>query len=439
MFLVSDETQMDDVMVNTRSRRPQGVEYRRRADGTTGYRVPWREGGQRDGGKRSRTFDTVHEAVQFRGALVANGFRDPYEDPEWAAHLGVVPAAAKVKTYRDVFREYLATLVDTDRRTVAEYETAFDNHINAAVVVLPDGRAVGPLGRMAVDRHDRDVVQAWVNHMRTKTYGKKVKRTYSAKTIINIHGSVISPVFDYAVDRGYIPASPCRGVKLPERKGRTVKLEHIVDEAEAPAWIDCAYEVDEDTGDITATILGTGVRWGELIALRPCDVNAQARTLSIMQVVKEDENRQPYICTLEGKSANAFRTIALGPEALRILLARAKGKKPKDLLFPPPGTRGGKIWRNAHFNTARWKKVKKLAAERGLMKDPHPHSLRHSHATALIPLHGIESVSKRIGHGNVTVTSGIYSHLIPETDARMAESAEGLLMGKKPRRLRAVA
>jgi site-specific recombinase XerC len=120
---------------------------------------------------------------------------------------------------------------------------------------------------MPVDRISTEIVQAWVAHMRTKTYGTG-RRHYSPKTIANIHGSVIAPVFDLAVDSGYVGANPCRRVRLPERRGRSVRSHHILDVEEMPDWIDCAYQVDVDTGDITALILGTGLRWGELTALR---------------------------------------------------------------------------------------------------------------------------------------------------------------------------
>ncbi|HEX5493463.1 MAG TPA: site-specific integrase [Mycobacteriales bacterium] len=358
---------------------------------------------------------------------MANGYRDPYEDPEWAVRLGLVAQPTHVRTFGVVAAEYLATLVDARRRTVAEYQRDLKAHVCPAVVRLPDGRRVGPLGRLPVDRFDTDMVQAWVGHMRTKTYGGKAAHAYSAKTIVNIHGSVVAPVFDFAVDRGYVGANPCRRVRLPERRGRPVKSHHVLDMDEMPDWIDCAYQVDVDTGDITALILGTGLRWGELTGLRVCDINIRARTLSIAQVVREDENRQLYVDTEEGKSPNAFRTIALPPTTVRLLEARMTGRGRFELLFPPPGTRGGTLWRNANFHTHRWSKVKRLAAERGLVQDPSPHRLRHSHATALIPLAGIESVSKRLGHANVTVTSAIYSHLTVAVDARMADAIDPAL------------
>ena len=70
-----------------------------------------------------------------------------------------------------------------------------------------------------------------------------------AKTITNIHGSVIAPVFELAVGRGYVRSNPCRRVRLPERKGRPVESHHVLDVDQMPDWIDCPYEVDVDTGE----------------------------------------------------------------------------------------------------------------------------------------------------------------------------------------------
>ncbi|MFR9723859.1 tyrosine-type recombinase/integrase [Streptomyces sp. MS19] len=115
-------------------------------------------------------------------------------------------------------------------------------------------------------------------------------------------------------------------------------------------------------------------------------------------------------------------------------MRRKKGKHPKAVLFPPPGTRGATLMRNAWFDTARWKEVKELAAERGPTKDPKPHSQCHSHASHLLSRHTMEAVSKRLGHGSGAITSAIYSHLTTEADGAMAKTADEILR----RRLRLV-
>ncbi|MEU4231192.1 site-specific integrase [Nonomuraea sp. NPDC026600] len=417
--------------MSTGSRRTEGVEYRKQKNGKVSYRVPWREGGRRTGPRNSYTFDDLDSAKIFRGALVANGFRDPYKNPAFAEMLGLASQPTEVLTFAQVANMYLATLVDVERRTIGQYRKSLEDHFLHAIVTLPDDTRVGPLGRLPIDEFTKDIIQAWVNLMREKQHGKKTLRPYAPKTIINIHGTVVSPVFDYAIDEEYCSRQPCRQVKLPERKGRAVKAVNVITGLEIPEWIQCAYDVDQDTGDITLVLLATGLRWGELTALRVCDVDFDAGTLTVAQVVREDENRRPYIESTEGKSANAFRTITLPPKALEVLRRRAEGRAKLGLLFPAPGSRGGVLWRNANFNEHRWQKVRELAAERGLIKEPTPKGLRHAHASDLISVVGIEPVSKRLGHANVTVTSGVYSHLTPDADSRMAAAIDSTLTGGK--------
>jgi integrase len=56
------------------------------------------------------------------------------------------------------------------------------------------------------------------------------------------------------------------------------------------------------------------------------------------------------------------------------------------------------------------------------------HALRHSHASALIAS-GVDpvTVSRRIGHANVSTTLNIYSHEFAETDAAAAKAIEAAL------------
>ncbi|MCP2335244.1 tyrosine-type recombinase/integrase [Actinomadura rupiterrae] len=415
------------------------IERRTNLSGRVTWRVRWRVGGHRTGRTDGETCDSLTTARDFAARVQLAGERRPEGYPKGCRGLRLLTAEPEPEPepeplgFGEVVAEYLATLVDADRRTVADYRRLYAAHVEPATVLLPGGQAVGPLGALPIGQAAAlDIWQGWVGYMRTKVYGRTPPKHYSAKTIRNIHGTVLAPVLDYAVMRGYCEVNPCRWVRLPTRKGRPVKAHHVLDVEEFAAWIDCAYAVDDDTGDITALILGTGIRWGELTALRPCDVRLTRAEdgeiigglLTIAQVAKEDENRQPYIDTAEGKSENAFRTIAIGTDVAQIIIARQADRRPTDLLFSSPG---GGIWRNTNFHNHRWVKVKALALQRGLTKDPSPHRLRHAHATALIPLHGIESVSKRLGHANAAITSAIYSHLTPATDLGMATSLDGRL------------
>jgi integrase len=59
------------------------------------------------------------------------------------------------------------------------------------------------------------------------------------------------------------------------------------------------------------------------------------------------------------------------------------------------------------------------------------HALRHSHVSALVAS-GIDplTISRRIGHANVSTTMNVYSHMFEQTDAVAAKAIEAALKGR---------
>jgi integrase len=58
------------------------------------------------------------------------------------------------------------------------------------------------------------------------------------------------------------------------------------------------------------------------------------------------------------------------------------------------------------------------------------HSLRHTHASALIAA-GVDplTIRRRLGHGSATITLSVYGHLMRGTDAKAAEMVENIFGG----------
>ena len=55
------------------------------------------------------------------------------------------------------------------------------------------------------------------------------------------------------------------------------------------------------------------------------------------------------------------------------------------------------------------------------------HDCRHSHASGLITAgHSIKAASRRLGHADITITLKVYSHLMPDDDAKLAAGAAAL-------------
>jgi len=59
------------------------------------------------------------------------------------------------------------------------------------------------------------------------------------------------------------------------------------------------------------------------------------------------------------------------------------------------------------------------------------HGLRHSHVSALIAS-GVDplTISRRIGHANVSTTTNVYGHLFKQTDTTAATAIEAVLKGQ---------
>jgi integrase len=291
--------------------------------------------------------------------------------------------------------------------------------VRAAVVVV-DGERVGPLGGLPVTEITTDVVQAWVTRMGTRRYRHRGEmQPYSPKTIHNIHGGVLSPALSWAARKGHIDASPCTGVQLPQMSKRSVTIDQVPTGREIGRWIALAYEVSQLAGDITSLAFGTGLRWGEITALRPIDIDLRRGLLTVAQAVKEDgATRRPYVASY-GKSDAALRTIRIPDSVVLVLRRRMKGCAERELLFR--GTRGG-ILNSSGWHQTHWSKVVARAAAAEIDTEATIHKMRHGHATALLAENvSLDTVSKRLGHASIAVTANLYSHLTPEADRRAAD------------------
>ena len=135
---------------------------------------------------------------------------------------------------------------------------------------------------------------------------------------------LLSGILETAVEYGYLQTNPARGIKFPQKGLK-----------EAPAIIaggDFAKllaQVDEPYRTMVGLIAATGLRIGELLALRWRALNLEIGTLSVRESVFEGQFQRP-------KTQKAMRTIPLGPNAIAALTAhqrQATRSEPGDLVF----------------------------------------------------------------------------------------------------------
>ena len=144
-----------------------------------------------------------------------------------------------------------------------------------------------------------------------------IKAGYAPKSIDHIH-DVLSAILRSAVKWGISQANPARGVEMPRLKTIRPKWALTVDQATALAaqlpWL------------LPRTLVGlallTGLRRGELFALRWWDIDEPNRSLQVRAAVYEGVFDDP-------KTMASLRTIPLPDAALQLLAAwkaRARGQ-----------------------------------------------------------------------------------------------------------------
>jgi integrase len=167
------------------------------------------------------------------------------------------------------------------------------------------------------------------------------------------------------------------------------------------------------------TDIETGLRWGELIALRPADVDFLRRAITVERVVVEVPRKisptgermtiKNYPKNNEPRRLRISRDLAetLSRRITALSLAR------DDLLFSSTGRPGGRPMSRNTFRTRVWLTALERA---GLDFHVRFHDLRHAHASwALAGGADLKAVMDRLGHAQITTTQR-YLHALPESD-----------------------
>lgn len=253
-------------------------------------------------------------------------------------------------------------------------------------------------------------------------YNQKEKDGLSAKTINSIHG-VLHKALDNAVlwnlaSRNVCDVvSPPRLVK-PEKQSLTMEQAHRLLESVRGHRLEM----------LLTLALTTGLRRGEMLALRWTDVDLEHQTVKVRRTVDYIprygyvENEQKTAAGRRVVLLPSFVVDMLKQHRIQQLEARLKAGsawEDRDLVFT--GLSGG------YFNPRYLEKLmQRVIAEAGL---PHMtlHTLRHSAATLLlsmgVPLKVIQEI---LGHSSYAITADIYTDVLPSMQKEAMDKWDGV-------------
>jgi integrase len=376
---------------------------RKRKDGTIGYKVQWRLGGSRTGPWQSETFDDKRAAARFQVQVEANGHRWP---EGWVKGVGFAErvAVADEVPLVDFGTAHIRRLTKAGPHT----QTTYLKQLNRIVSQLADLKRVTPTVQNVTSDDDQD----WIVTRR--------KAGASPKTIANEHG-LLSAIFKSAVKKGLIIRNPCEDVKLPALDDATETDDDktFLTEDEFRALCD---SIDASDRDFLVVAVGTGLRWGELNALKVKDLDLERRpsSLSVRRAWKWN-GRGEFKLEQHGryylgapKTRESRRRITLAPRVVAALRRAATDKSPDELVF---GASSGGRLEHGNWYQSRWQRaIKKARHDHGLSKTPRFHDLRHTHAAWLISAGvPLPVIQKRLGHKSIQITVDVYGGLLFQT------------------------
>ena len=255
---------------------------------------------------------------------------------------------------------------------------------------------------------NRQIISMWrsvplgdASHAEVQTWVSEQAQRVSPATTRSYH-RVLNMVLKYAIRDGRILRNVCAGIGLPRinRAQRQYLTHDYVHEL--------AYGCGPN-GDIVLTLAYTGLRWGELAALRVENVDFKRRVLSINQAVTEVGRNVVY-----GTPKNHSRRSVPFPEFVeKALVDRTANRLHHDFVFTAPkgGALRNRNWRRRNFERA----VVELTTAHPEVVVFSPHDLRHTVPSLAISAGAnVKAVQRMLGRKSVAMTLDVYSDLFDD-------------------------
>jgi integrase len=211
----------------------------------------------------------------------------------------------------------------------------------------------------------------------------------------------------YAVKDGRLGTNPAAGVSLP-RVGESEKLFLTYRQVE---------DLADRCGEYRLVVLFlayTGLRWGEMAALRVRRLDFLRRRATVAESVTPVKG----VMTFGPTKGHERREVPIPRHLIDELSVVVAGKGPDDLVFT--GQRGAPM-RSQTFQRAA---LTAAAAEAGVGGFT-PHMLRHTAASLAIASGAdVKVIQTMLGHKSATLTLDLYGHLFPDRLDVVADAME---------------
>ncbi len=364
------------------------------------YRLPISADGKRR--RKSFTAPTRKEAI-----AQASAFRDKVEK---GLHLDKAATS---------FGEYVAEWLESE----AERKSYRPNTVKSYSTIVK--AIVGEIGTIKME----DLTSYHID--------RGLYSTKAGSVAPSARWKLLKMICKHAYKRKVIDSNPLDFMDAP--KATPAKETRCLSAAELSLLINTAERLGILASEIK-TLAGTGVRIGELRALKWDDLDPEIPAIQVSKTAYEikgtahigptktkNGNRsveisEPLLRELEAHRARQEAQAILSP-IVRVGRLGYMDRSDENLMFP---NAVGRIYGSTDFN----RQLAKVAKASGI-DDPKsitPHVFRHTHCTlALKAGMDLFHLSRRVGHSSIVITANIYGHVSLHSQAKGATVIDSLL------------
>ncbi|HFR3773932.1 TPA: tyrosine-type recombinase/integrase [Streptococcus suis] len=344
-------------------------------------------------GKKARTTvtATTQKGVRVKARDAINAF---------AANGYTVKDKPTITTYRELVKvwwdSYKNTVKPNSRQSM---EGTIRKHI------LP------VFGDYKLDRLTTPIIQQQINKW-ANAANSGVSGAFANYNLLN---NVNRRILQYGVTMQLLQHNPARDVIVPRKQQNKEQKVKFFSNQELKQFLDYLDSLDQSNyGDffdyvLYKTLLATGCRIGEALALEWSDIDLEAGTISVTKTL----NR--YQETNTPKSKSGLRDIEIDKATVLLLKQYKKRQQAHawtlgrsvDVVFTPFTTKYA-------YATLLRKRLQKHFKAAGV-PDIGFHGFRHTHATIMLYA-GLEvkDLQYRLGHSNISMTLNTYVHATKE-------------------------
>ena len=312
--------------------------------------------------------------------------------------------------------EYIPPSSSTFKQVADDWLKQYANDVKVSSV-----RAREKAIQHAIERFNTKPIQTIKKHDYQR-FVDDMSTQYSKNYVDSIVAST-NMIFKYANDMRLIKAMPSEGIKRPKKKVSVEELEDIeihkkfLEKDELFQFLEVAkyHHSPQNSFEVFTTLAYTGMRAGELLALKWSDIDFENNTISITKTYYNPNNNKKHYQILTPKTESSIGKISVDPHVIQLL---------KDYKVNVQDTWKNELYVDNNFVFTDVNGyplvIKKLSTWiQAIMKktditNKHisTHSFRHTHCALLIEagVH-IKEIQERLRHKDINTTMNIYAKI----------------------------